>query len=141
MHRNDRRLRTSAVAISVAALTVASTLVGTSIVAAQEETTLQRIQREGIARVGFSNEAPFAYASAEGITGAAPEILPYVDRRQRRAPRTRQPIRQLQCSTNLRPQQQPNRAGQLQRIHCRRLEELPPPRSAAIQVDMYTTLN
>jgi polar amino acid transport system substrate-binding protein len=62
-------------AISVAALTVASTLVGTSIVAAQEETTLQRIQREGIARVGFSNEAPFAYASAEGITGAAPEIL------------------------------------------------------------------
>ncbi len=75
MHRNDRRLRTSAVAISVAALTLASTLVGTSIVAAQEETTLQRIQREGIARVGFSNEAPFAFASAEGITGAAPEIL------------------------------------------------------------------
>jgi len=76
MHGNDRRLRTSAVAISVVALTAASTLLGASIAAAQDgETTLERIQREGIARVGFSNEAPFAFASAEGITGAAPEIL------------------------------------------------------------------
>lgn len=57
-------------------LALASTTLGTAAIVAQdEETTLQRIQREGIARVGFSNEAPFAFAGPEGVTGAAPEIV------------------------------------------------------------------
>jgi polar amino acid transport system substrate-binding protein len=41
-----------------------------------EETTLQRIQREGVARVGYANEAPYAYLDEETgrLTGEAPEI-------------------------------------------------------------------
>lgn len=58
------------------ALGATAALVMSSVgVAQEEETTLERIQREGIVRVGFSNEAPFAFASAEGVTGEAPEIL------------------------------------------------------------------
>ncbi len=44
------------------------------------ETTLERIQREGTVRVGFANEAPYAYldtASGE-LTGEAPEVLRHV---------------------------------------------------------------
>lgn len=39
------------------------------------ETTFQRIKREKVVRVGFVNEAPFAYSGAEKLTGEAPEIL------------------------------------------------------------------
>jgi polar amino acid transport system substrate-binding protein len=44
--------------------------------AAAGETTLERIQREGVVRVGYANEAPYAYKdSANGnLTGEAPEI-------------------------------------------------------------------
>lgn len=37
--------------------------------------TFTRIQQDGVARVGFINEAPFAYSTMEKITGEAPEIL------------------------------------------------------------------
>ena len=41
-----------------------------------DETTLQRIQREGVVRIGYANEAPYAYADEKSgrLTGEAPEI-------------------------------------------------------------------
>jgi polar amino acid transport system substrate-binding protein len=41
-----------------------------------EETTLQRIQRAGVVRVGYANEAPYAYMDEDAgrLTGEAPEI-------------------------------------------------------------------
>jgi polar amino acid transport system substrate-binding protein len=39
------------------------------------ETTLQRARRDGFIRIGFANEAPFGYATADGkLTGEAPEV-------------------------------------------------------------------
>jgi len=40
------------------------------------ETTLSRIQREGVVRVGYANEAPYAYMDEQTgrLTGEAPEI-------------------------------------------------------------------
>lgn len=41
----------------------------------QEETTLERVQREGYVTVGFANEAPYAYATTSGeLTGEAVEV-------------------------------------------------------------------
>ena len=43
--------------------------------AASAETTLQRIQRTGEVRIGYANEAPFAYTTPDGkVTGESPEI-------------------------------------------------------------------
>ena len=41
------------------------------------ETTLDRIQREGVVRVGYANEAPYAYMDPQAgeLTGEAPAIL------------------------------------------------------------------
>lgn len=41
-----------------------------------EETTLERIQREGVVRVGYANEAPYAYVDngSGRLTGEAPEV-------------------------------------------------------------------
>lgn len=41
-----------------------------------DETTLQRIQREGVVRIGYANEAPYAYIDRETsrLSGEAPEI-------------------------------------------------------------------
>ncbi|MGD9000718.1 MAG: ectoine/hydroxyectoine ABC transporter substrate-binding protein EhuB [Granulosicoccaceae bacterium] len=41
-----------------------------------DETTLQRIQREGVVRIGYANEAPYAYVDEKTgrLTGEAPEI-------------------------------------------------------------------
>lgn len=42
---------------------------------AQAETTLQRIQRTGVVRIGYANEKPFAYTQPDGtVTGESPEI-------------------------------------------------------------------
>lgn len=42
---------------------------------AAAETTLQRIQRTGEVRIGYANEAPFAYTTPDGkVTGESPEI-------------------------------------------------------------------
>jgi polar amino acid transport system substrate-binding protein len=42
---------------------------------ANAETTLQRIQRTGEIRIGYANEAPFAYTLPDGrVTGESPEI-------------------------------------------------------------------
>lgn len=42
-----------------------------------DESTLERIQREGVVKVGYANEAPYAYMDSEQqrLTGEAPEIL------------------------------------------------------------------
>jgi polar amino acid transport system substrate-binding protein len=43
--------------------------------AVKAETTLERIKREGVVRVGFANEPPFGFATASGeLAGEAPEI-------------------------------------------------------------------
>ena len=39
------------------------------------ETTWERIKREGVVRLGFSNEPPFSIAEPEKLTGADPEIV------------------------------------------------------------------
>jgi len=40
-----------------------------------EETALERIKREGVIRVGFANDVPYAYVDADGrLTGEAPEV-------------------------------------------------------------------
>ena len=45
-------------------------------VLAQAETTLERIQRTGVIRIGYANEQPFAYTDASGnVTGESPEIV------------------------------------------------------------------
>ncbi|TAM53688.1 MAG: ectoine/hydroxyectoine ABC transporter substrate-binding protein EhuB [Paraburkholderia sp.] len=42
---------------------------------ARAETTLQRIQRTGVVRIGYANEKPFAYTLPNGdVTGESPEI-------------------------------------------------------------------
>ena len=42
---------------------------------APAETTLERARREGVIRVGFANESPFAYATPEGkLTGESVEV-------------------------------------------------------------------
>lgn len=44
-----------------------------------EETSLERIQREGVIRVGFANEAPYAYSTADGkLAGFMPATMEYV---------------------------------------------------------------
>ncbi|MCC5893867.1 MAG: ectoine/hydroxyectoine ABC transporter substrate-binding protein EhuB [Alkalibacterium sp.] len=41
----------------------------------EDETTLERVQREGEVTVGFANEQPYAYQTAEGeLTGSAVEV-------------------------------------------------------------------
>ncbi len=41
----------------------------------KEETTLERARREGVIRVGFANESPFAFATPDGkLTGESVEV-------------------------------------------------------------------
>jgi polar amino acid transport system substrate-binding protein len=48
-------------------------------VPAHAETTLERIQRTGEIRIGYANEAPFAYTLPDGsVTGESPEIAKVV---------------------------------------------------------------
>jgi polar amino acid transport system substrate-binding protein len=47
--------------------------------AASAETTLERIQKQGYIRVGFANEAPYAFATADGkLTGESPSVFRHV---------------------------------------------------------------
>ncbi|UXJ52709.1 ectoine/hydroxyectoine ABC transporter substrate-binding protein EhuB [Pseudomonas citronellolis] len=47
--------------------------------ASQAETTLERIQSTGTVRIGYANEAPFAYTETSGkVTGESPEIATQV---------------------------------------------------------------
>ena len=59
--------------LGVLCLAAASMVMHTQ--AASAETTLQRIQRTGEVRIGYANEAPFAYTTPDGqVTGESPEI-------------------------------------------------------------------
>ena len=49
--------------------------VGASLSAARADATLDQAKKAGYIRVGFANEAPFAYATPDGkLTGEAPEV-------------------------------------------------------------------
>lgn len=54
-----------------------SLVAGCSQVDAPDESALERIRRTGTIRVGYANEAPFAYmdSASKRLTGEAPEIL------------------------------------------------------------------
>ncbi|WP_372656735.1 ectoine/hydroxyectoine ABC transporter substrate-binding protein EhuB [Hydrogenophaga sp.] len=55
----------------------AATLLGSSLAAA--ETTLERVQKQGYIRVGFANEAPYAFATADGkLNGESPTVFRHV---------------------------------------------------------------
>lgn len=70
MNRKSRALST-AIAIALAAGFGA----GISATAVHAEDTLERIKDAGFVRVGFANEAPYAFATSAGkLTGEAPEI-------------------------------------------------------------------
>ncbi len=57
------------------ALCIAAAALAMQAQAASAETTLQRIQRTGEVRIGYANEAPFAYTTPDGkVTGESPEI-------------------------------------------------------------------
>lgn len=59
------------------ALAGASALLGTGI--AHAETTLERIQKQGYIRIGFANEAPYAFATPDGkLSGESPAVFRYV---------------------------------------------------------------
>lgn len=48
----------------------------------EEETTLERLQREGVVRVGFANENPYAFAQPDGtLSGEAVEVAREVFKR------------------------------------------------------------
>lgn len=51
----------------------------TTLATAQAETTLERARREGVVRVGFPNQIPYAYANERGeLTGADAEVAKLV---------------------------------------------------------------
>jgi polar amino acid transport system substrate-binding protein len=57
----------------IATIALFAALVGPTL--AYAETALERIQRTGEIRIGYANEAPFAYTLADGrVTGESPEI-------------------------------------------------------------------
>ena len=67
INRSLGRSLTALVAILIAALALCAP--------AAAETTLERVQRTGEIRIGYANEAPFAYTQVNGtVTGESPEI-------------------------------------------------------------------
>jgi polar amino acid transport system substrate-binding protein len=62
---------------TLVALAGTTALLGSGLAAA--ETTLERIQKQGYIRVGFANEAPYAFATADGkLTGESPTVFRHV---------------------------------------------------------------
>ncbi|MBV9773809.1 MAG: transporter substrate-binding domain-containing protein, partial [Gemmatimonadetes bacterium] len=67
------------VALAAAAAAVAS---WTVLRADRPESSLERIRREGVVRIGYAPEPPFAFRTADGrVTGESPEIARAVFRR------------------------------------------------------------
>ena len=61
------------------ALGLLSAAVLTTTGLAHAQTTLEKIQKQGYVRVGFANEAPFAYANASGkLMGESPAVFTHV---------------------------------------------------------------
>jgi polar amino acid transport system substrate-binding protein len=62
---------------ALVALAGATALMGSGLTAA--ETTLERVQKQGYIRVGFANEAPYAFATADGkLNGESPSVFRHV---------------------------------------------------------------
>lgn len=62
--------RAALVAVAAAAL-----VAGGAYAAGRPEPTLHRIRREGVVRIGYAPEAPFAFRAADGtVTGESPEV-------------------------------------------------------------------
>lgn len=62
---------------SIAALSAVAAMAISA--AASAETTLERVKRTGEIRIGYANEAPFAYTRPDGVvTGESPEIAKVV---------------------------------------------------------------
>ena len=65
--KNLFKIPVAAICIAAAALSITTPV--------RAETTLERIQRSGEIRIGYANEAPFAYTKPDGsVTGESPEI-------------------------------------------------------------------
>lgn len=65
--KNLFKIPVAAIIIAAAALSITTT--------ARAETIMERIQRTGEIRIGYANEAPFAYTRPDGtVTGESPEI-------------------------------------------------------------------
>jgi polar amino acid transport system substrate-binding protein len=61
----------------IAGMLGASALLGSGL--AMAETTLERIQKQGYVRVGFANEAPYAFATSDGkLNGESPTVFRHV---------------------------------------------------------------
>jgi polar amino acid transport system substrate-binding protein len=68
--------------IGIALLCTVTATAVSAFATAQAETTLERARREGFIRIGFANEAPYAYATPDGkLTGEAPEIAKVILKR------------------------------------------------------------
>src|SRR5438128_6899053 len=68
--------------IGVALLSAAAVIAVSTFATASAETTLERAKKQGFIRIGFANEAPFAYATPDGkLTGEAPEIAKVILKR------------------------------------------------------------
>ena len=66
---NARLFRRFAAAATLTALALAP-------VASHAETTMERIERTGVVRLGIANERPYGYVETDGtVTGAVPEIV------------------------------------------------------------------
>lgn len=62
---------------TISAMIGVSALLGSSL--AMAETTLERIQKQGYIRVGFANEAPYAFATPDGkLSGESPAVFRHV---------------------------------------------------------------
>lgn len=73
----QRHLNLSLSRRAITAVIGASALLGSGLALA--ETTLERIQKQGYIRVGFANEAPYAFATPEGkLSGESPTVFRYV---------------------------------------------------------------
>ena len=65
----SRRLATAVIGVTA--------LLGSGLAAA--ETTLERVQKQGFIRVGFANEAPYAFATPDGkLNGESPAVFRHV---------------------------------------------------------------
>lgn len=73
----QRHLNLSLSRRAITAVIGASALLGSGLALA--EATLERIQKQGYIRVGFANEAPYAFATPEGkLSGESPTVFRYV---------------------------------------------------------------
>ncbi len=73
----QRHLNLSLSRRALTAVIGASALLGSGM--AMAETTLERIQKQGYIRVGFANEAPYAFATPDGkLSGESPTVFRHV---------------------------------------------------------------